>query len=279
MVHSVDKEADSITIRDFGEQWSHYRTNEGFYGSTDLFLDAFPSVDPNRLVGSRVLDIGSGTGRIVLMLLELGVSHVTAVEPSESFEVLAANLQPYSDRVTLLKIPGEALAIENEFDFVFSYGVIHHIPDPFPAVRAAVRALKSDGKIYLWVYGREGNRLFLAVILPLRKLTTKLPHPILVAITFLLDVLLWVYIRACHVIPLPLHRYATKVLVKLSAESRRLVIYDQLNPRYAKYYTRSEAIALLEACGLTEVRADHRHGYSWSVSGTKREPTLDSFSR
>jgi len=58
-------------------------------------------------------------------------------------------------------------------------------------------------------------------------------------------------------------------LAKLSPEQHRLVMYDQLNPAYAKYYTREEARALLESAGFSNVRIHHRHGYSWTVVGQK----------
>jgi len=58
------------TIRDFGEQWSHYGGNDGFYGSVELLQDMLgPLVALDELEGARVADIGSGTGRIVRMLV------------------------------------------------------------------------------------------------------------------------------------------------------------------------------------------------------------------
>ena len=56
---------------------------------------------------------------------------------------------------------------------------------------------------------------------------------------------------------------------RLPPDKRRLVIYDQLNPAYAKYYTRAEAEALLSQGGFADVKLYHRHGYSWTVSGVK----------
>ena len=68
------------TIADFGEQWTRYRDNDGFYGSQNLFEDIVsPLLAAKAVAGKRVADIGSGTGRIVRMLLEAGAAHVTAV--------------------------------------------------------------------------------------------------------------------------------------------------------------------------------------------------------
>jgi hypothetical protein len=60
-----------------------------------------------------------------------------------------------------------------------------------------------------------------------------------------------------------------KVFTRLTPAKRRLVLYDQLNPAYAKYYARDEARGLLAHAGFRDICLHHRHGYSWSVIGTK----------
>ena len=57
--------------------------------------------------------------------------------------------------------------------------------------------------------------------------------------------------------------------MKLDKHKRYLVIYEQPNPRYTKYYHGEEARALLDNAGFVEVRLHHRHGYSWTVAGRK----------
>jgi SAM-dependent methyltransferase len=257
------------TIADFGEQWTSFRGNEGFYGSTELLLDAFgPLLEPADLRGARVADIGSGTGRIVQMLLGAGVAHVTALEPSAAFDVLTRNVAQYGDRVTCIHATGDRLPA-GDFDVVVSIGVLHHIPDPLPVVAAAHRALRPGGRIVAWLYGREGNAAYLAMVLPLRALTARLPQAPVLALSRLANALLRPYIAACRRVPLPLSGYFTQVFGNMAHDKRVLIIYDQLKPAYAKYYSRSQAIALLESQGFVDVRAYHRHGYSWTVIGTK----------
>ena len=60
-----------------------------------------------------------------------------------------------------------------------------------------------------------------------------------------------------------------RVMLPLTPAKRRVVIYDQLNPAYAKYYTRDEAHDVLARHGFVDVRLHHRHGYSWTVVGTQ----------
>ena len=257
------------TINDFGEQWRQYSDNEGYYGSVELFSDIlFPFLAVEEIKGCRVAEIGSGTGRIVNMLLQAGAGHVIAIEPSEAFEVLCHNLlEP--EKFTCLKVTGDLLPASGDLDFVFSIGVLHHIPDPKPVVEAAFRALRPGGWFLVWLYGKEGNALYLSFISPLRVFTKRLPHFML---SFLAEIMYWplvLYIKFCHRLPLPLKGYMLSVFEKMSPEKRRLIIYDQLNPSYAKYYTRREAEKLLIDGKFKNVRIHHRHGYSWTVIGTK----------
>ncbi|MCR9219916.1 MAG: class I SAM-dependent methyltransferase [Alphaproteobacteria bacterium] len=259
------------TIEDFGDQWTRYQDNEGYYGSVELLRDILEPLTPLESVrGQTVAEIGSGTGRIVQMLLDAGVSRITALEPSKAMDVLRANTVEKSDRIRYVQARGEQLPSDQPFDFVFSIGVLHHIPDPAPVVRAAHRALKEEGRIVIWLYGREGNGLYLAFVLPLRKLTALLPHSLLTPICHVLNAGLGAYIALARIVPVPLRGYMTEVIGNFSTSKRYLVIYDQLKPAYAKYYRRAEAESLLEEAGFVDVRSHNRHGYSWTVVGVKK---------
>lgn len=256
------------TIADFGDQWQRYTDNEGYYGSADLFADMLGgALRPEDFHGASVAEIGSGTGRIVSMLLEAGAAKVVAIEPSAAFEVLARNVGD-DPRVELLSMRGDELPPGLELDFVVSIGVIHHIPDPDPVIRAARAALRAGGRIVIWVYGREGNRGFVGALELLRKLTVRLPHAPLALLAAALTAALEIYIPLCRLLPLPMRDYARHVLGRFSRRKRYLVVYDQLKPAYAKYYTGQEAVSLLERAGFESVTSRHRRGYSWTVVGT-----------
>jgi SAM-dependent methyltransferase len=264
-----DRLADQ-TISDFGQQWNAYRDSAGYYGSIEIFRDMFgPLLSPEEVAGRRVMEIGSGTGRIASILLSAGAAHVVAVEPSTAFDVLRDNLQAHADRVTLLRLTGDAVPPTGDLDYVFSIGVLHHIPEPEPVLRAAYAALRPGGRLGVWLYGREGNGAYLSILTPLRAVTRRLPHRLLAALVRMIDGPLVAYVALCRALPLPLAGYMCEVVRRLDPSKRRLTIYDQLNPAYAKYYTRDEAHALLARAGFEGVALHHRHGYSWSVVGTK----------
>ncbi len=255
------------TIADFGEQWTRYTDDGGYYGSTDIFRDVFgPLVAADELQGAAVAEIGAGTGRYVKVLLSLGVTRIVAVEPSAACSVLAGIRDP---RLTILRVPGDRLPQDENLDYVFSIGVLHHIPDPKPVVAAASGALKPGGRLCIWLYGREGNALYLALALPLRAVTRRLPHSALAGLVWLLYWPLRAYTWLARLLPMPLSDIFRDVYGRLTPDKQRLVLYDQLNPAYARYYTETEARALLEEAGFVDVTSFHRHRYSWAVVGRR----------
>jgi SAM-dependent methyltransferase len=211
------------------------------------------------------------------MLLEAGASHVYAVEPSAGIDILRQNTAARSERVTCIKDVGENLPSDLNLDLVVSIGVLDHIPEPGPVVRAAYASLRPGGHLVAWIYGREGNETYLRFALPLRRVTTRLPHIVLKGLTYVGDVALDGYIGLCRFIKLPMRTYMREHLAKLPHLARRMTIYDQLNPAFAKYYTRQEAYELLASVGFNDVQLYHRHEYSWTVIG--RKPEADSIPR
>ena len=261
------------TIQDFGDQWSSFQENRGYYGSTELLQDIIgPLMGVATLRGATMADIGSGSGRIVRMLLQAGAAHVTAVEPAaKAFDVLQRNLADATN-VTLCNIRGDELPAGLNLDHVVSFGVLHHIPDPTPVVKACLAALRPGGQFTVWLYGREGNETYLLLTRPLRGITTRLPHTVLVGLCHVLWLNLYVYDRLCRALPkapLPLANYLANHYRRLARDQQILTIYDQLNPACAHYYTREQARSLLTDNGFVDVALHHRHVYSWTVTGRK----------
>ncbi len=259
------------TIEQFGAQFARYPTvnHEGPITSPEFLLNSFgPLLDAAEVAGARVADIGSGTGRVVNWLLDLGASHVTAVEPSSSFEVLKANTAARADRISYINGRGEELPLGG-FDLAFSVGVLMSIPDPDPVVARIFAALRPGGRFLAWLYAYEGNEIYLAFARPMRALTTRLPDPVLGALSHVFAAVLWPYIALCRWLPLPRHHHFREVMSRMTWRQRVLVIFDQLNPTWAEYYRRAEVERLIAKAGFEDVRLDHRHGYAWAVSGTK----------
>ncbi len=261
---------DRKTITDFGEQWQEFRRNTGYYASMDMFRDIVgPLVSTDEIKDSVVADIGSGTGRVVNMLAEAGAESIVAVEPSTSFSILKENTSRYNNRITYLNICGHELTYSDHFDYIFTFGVLHHIQDPLPCLRACYRSLKPGGRIVVWVYGFEGNEVYLRLYNAVCSVTKALPHWALSGICRLLYLPVIIYGKLSVILRLPMHEYFSDHFFLLDRTARIVTLYDQLNPAFAKYYREEEAIGTLESAGFRNIRTYHRHGYSWTLIGTK----------
>lgn len=259
------------TIRDFGEQWTAYTANEGFYASQALFEDILhPFLTAKDFAGKTCADIGAGSGRITAMMAAAGAKTIYAIEPSQAVAVLRANTAGDCDRIRVIAARGDDWTSE-PLDLVLSIGVLHHIPEPGPVLRTALENLKPGGRLLVWVYGREGNGAYLAFAEPLRRLTRQLPVAVNAALAWAAVGPLSAYAALCAAAParLPLARYMRRVIAPLSLKARQLVVVDQLNPRTARYYRSSELEKLLVDAGFTDIRLHHRHGYSWTATGWK----------
>ena len=202
------------------------------------------------------------------MLLGIGASHVYAVEPSAAFDVLTKNIMSDKEKVTCYKLPGDKIPLIN-IDLAISFGVIHHIPNPKATIDRVYKILNKGGKFLIWIYGYEGNEHYLKFILPIRKITRKIPDSLLDFISSILNIFASIYVFLCKFISLPLREYVISVFSKLDWMSRKMVIFDQLNPTYTKYYLKKEAEDILKISGFNNVKSENRHKYSWSVIGEK----------
>lgn len=252
------------TIKDFGEQWTNYPENRGYYASLEALTDLIsPLMDLSSIKGKRIADVGAGTGRHTRLLHRAGADSILAMEPSSAFEMLKRNTAGL-DRVEYRQAPADKISI-HRFDLVFCIGVLQFIPEPHPALVAMGRALRPGGRLFLWVYGKENNELYLRLVQPLRVVTVRLPHRGLDLLSKLFEVPAGWYAGACRSLCLPMADYMNNYFSRLDRYGRRLVIYDQLNPRLVKYYRGDELLQMLETCGFTDIRLHHRFGHSWSV--------------
>ena len=139
------------------------------------------------------MEVGTGSGRILKDLIKFSPKHLTGVEPSNAGKV-AKNIG--LNKVTFLNIKGEDINFNEKFDFIFRWGVIHHIPQYEKVLKNISKSLKKNGKFIIWVYGKEGNELYLIIFNNLRRLTI-LPDFILRILCHTLNIFTYFYQFLC----------------------------------------------------------------------------------
>ena len=257
------------SYKDFGEQFLVDSKIDGYFGSQEMLNDIIEPFDLRRLEGKTVMEVGCGSGRIIKNLLEFEPKKIIAVEPSVAIDVAKRNNVSALAKIDFDNIKAEDIDRCDEIDFCFSIGVLHHIPKADIAVRNIFNALKNGGEFVFWVYGHEGNEMYLAVFNNLRRITRIIPDSMLRGLCMILNLFCSLYIVLVKVFPLPLKEYMLKDFQKLTWEKRNYVIFDQLNPSFAKYYKRSEVESLMKNTGFSIVNIINRHSYSWTVIAKK----------
>jgi len=245
----------------FGFEWSRYPRIIPLY--EQQFLGWVAPLKPEDFRGLRVLDAGCGTGRNSWWPLQYGADHVTSfdVDP-RTVAVAARNLAGKSrsrvEQYSIYDIP-----YKNEFDLAFSIGVIHHLADPKLAVRKLVDSVKPGGRILIWVYGKEGYAWAKKAINCARVATSRMPLPLLNVLTYPLSMLVYLYFKLPH-----RHPYM-KLLRSASFWHLHSIIFDQLLPEIANYWTEAEAKSLFDGLPVRQVAAYDVNRGSWTVIATK----------
>jgi ubiquinone/menaquinone biosynthesis C-methylase UbiE len=103
-----------------------------------------------------VLEIGYGMGTDHLaMAREGGKMHGIDLTPINKI-VAARRLELYGYNSLLLTGDAEQLPYDdNSFDFVYSFGVVHHTPDTQKVIDEIHRVLKPGGRCYITVYNKD----------------------------------------------------------------------------------------------------------------------------
>lgn len=106
--------------------------------------------------GLRVLDLGCGSGVFSSLLAQRG-GEVTAIDLTEAAVRMARETADRTGAsVAIARMDAEKLAFaDGTFDFVYSWGVLHHSGDMTSAVAEAARALRPGGRGIMMVYHRH----------------------------------------------------------------------------------------------------------------------------
>ena len=257
------------SIEDFGNQFLIDSNIDDYWGSNEMLKDIVSPFDLKNIENKIIMEVGSGSGRIIKNLLKYSPKQIIAIEPSKAIEVAKNNNQKNLKKINFLNIKGEDIKFENELDFVFSLGVIHHIPNGNIVCKRIFQSLKPNGKFLIWLYGHEGNELYLLIFNNLRRMSRLIPDFFLRFFCYFLNLLASIYILFCLVIKLPMKDYMLNVFRKCSFRKRNYIIFDQLNPSFSKYYKKIEVEELLKDSGFKKIKIYNRHNYSWFAIAEK----------
>ena len=251
------------SYKDFGKQFKIYNDFNGNFGKKKTIEYYIKPFDLKKIKKKTILDIGAGAGRITKNLLKFKPFKVYSLEPSEAIDVAKKNIK--NQNVVYLNYKGESLDYKNKFDYIFSIGVLHHTPNIKIILEKALNALKPNGEIIFWLYGYENIKIYVFIVNILRKVTVIMPDKLLICFSIILNIFSYFYYFLCLFFKMPLKDYFIKLFNNFSFSKRNLIIFDQLNPSYTKYYSYNDIVQLTKKFKIQKLRIINKDNYSWTV--------------
>ena len=119
-------------------------------------------IAPQDYQGKKVLDMGCGTGEYALWYGLNGAQSVTGIDLSKGSLAIARQRKQES---SIANVNFENMDIlkcdlpDNEFDYSYSVGVMHHTGDPLTAFKQLVRVTKPGGTVIVSLYNSYSRRV------------------------------------------------------------------------------------------------------------------------
>ena len=150
-----------VTKADVSEFWEAEACGERYGAEQDrvryeLEPEILRFADFSSSTGRRVLEIGVGMGADLVRWARAGAT-VTGIDLTERAVSLSSRRLAEEGLVADLRVAdAEALPFgDDSFDLVYSWGVLHHTPDPARALREAQRVLVPGGRLKVMLYHRH----------------------------------------------------------------------------------------------------------------------------
>jgi SAM-dependent methyltransferase len=147
-----------------------------------VFLDSVKPITRDFFPGKVGLDGGCGFGRSLYYAASYGAEMI-GLDLSEAIEAARENTASF-DRVHLVQ--GDIFhppVKRHSLDFVYSIGVLHHLPDPKSGFLRLTQLLKPGAPMFIWVYLRGRGRQ-IAGFTAMRAITTRMPLRLLNVVSF-----------------------------------------------------------------------------------------------
>jgi SAM-dependent methyltransferase len=270
---------DTATVKSFGQEWSRFRhfTDEELRIAGNQYFDIVS--DSTLGPATLALDAGCGSGRWSRFIAGR-VGFIEAVDASNAVSCAPEYLAQVGNiRVTQASIDDLPFPDES-FDFIFSLGVLHHLPDTAGAIRSLTRKLKPGGRFLIYLYYNFENRgLGFRALFQLSKLVRLVvsalpgfPKHILCDLLAIFTYLPFIALASLVFRLFPRRKWYQAIPLSYYIDKSFKIIRNDALDRFGtpleKRYRKSEIEEMMKSAGLTEIVFSNGEPY-WHALGTK----------
>ena len=171
----------AATAENFGWQWQHFTQTDELYA--EQFRGWIAPIEPEFFSGKLVLEGGCGKGRHTQLAARWGAKEVIGVDLSDAVETAFAATRDLPN-AHIIQADIYKLPLTARFDYAFSVGVLHHLPNPQRGFKSLASKVKPGGYLSAWVYGAENNEWITRWINPMReRFTSRVDRGILLQLS------------------------------------------------------------------------------------------------
>ncbi|MDX6444228.1 MAG: hypothetical protein QOH71_1302 [Blastocatellia bacterium] len=273
---STVEEDKAATAAGFGWQWQHFTQADEKY--EQQFLGWIAPVAPEFFKDKIVLEGGCGKGRHTLLAAQWGARDVIGIDLSAAVETAFAATR-HLENAHIIQADIYNLPVARVFDYAFSVGVLHHLPDPRGGFKSLASKVKSGGHISAWVYGAENNEWITRWVNPVRhRLTSRMNPRVLLqfskiptAIVFAATKLIYGPLnRSARGASLALHLFYNDYLNAIAPfgwREHHSIVFDHLVAPTAFYISRDDFADWWREIGAEEVEISWHNSNSWRGFG------------
>ncbi len=266
----------AATAAGFGWQWQHFTQTDDKY--EQQFLGWIAPVAPEFFKDKIVLEGGCGKGRHTQLAAQWGAREVIGVDLSAAVETAFAATR-HLPNAHIVQADIFNLPFARAFDYAFSVGVLHHLPDPRGGFKSLASKVKAGGHISAWVYGAENNEWITRWVNPLRhRLTSrmnpstllqlsKVPAAIMFAATKLVYGPLNRSRRGASLARHLFYNDYLKAIASFGWREQHTIVFDHLVAPTAFYISRAEFADWWREIGAREVNISWHNSNSWRGFG------------
>ena len=269
-----DKQA---TAENFGWQWRHFTDVDERYA--EQFLGWIAPVTPEFFRDKVVLEGGCGKGRHTQLAARWGAREVIGIDLSEAVETAYAATRSLPN-AHVIQADIYRLPLARVFDYAFSVGVLHHLPNPRQGFFSLASKVKAGGHVSAWIYGAENNEWIVRLVNPVReKITSRIDQRALLHLSKIPAAGLFL---ATKLIYGPLNRrgstlgqylFYNEYLIAIAPfgwREQHLIVFDHLVAPTAFYIPRDEFESWWRELGATDVVISWHNKNSWRGFGKIR---------